>query len=359
MSLLSKFLIFCSGASSDILVRCPGFELVKYTAIGAIILLTTILAFVSSFFAFSLIFDNILYITTASLFWSLIIFNLDRFIVMSLKPSDSFIRNLLLSIPRLLIGVIVALIISKPIEIKLFENEINNYFKIEKVNQIKSLKLDLEKKLELISDNKDNIEEKFNKNKILVEKYKDEYLCEAAGTCGTKIRGRGEEYKSRKERWISANNLLKEELKRKDSLFIIENSKEIRLINEFNDEQVIINNLSPGFFDKVKSLASINKIATNFILLLFILVEISPILSKVLSSKGPYDILILQAEMEFETEFLKSSDSMKMTRSKNKLMNKIDAEIELKIKQNGLNNINRQDAFERYERLKNKYNNED
>ncbi len=359
MSLLSKFLIFCSGASSDILVRCPGFELVKYTAIGAIILLTTILAFVSSFFAFSLIFDNILYITTASLFWSLIIFNLDRFIVMSLKPSDSFIRNLLLSIPRLLIGVIVALIISKPIEIKLFENEINNYFKIEKVNQIKSLKFDLEKKLELISDNKDNIEEKFNKNKILVEKYKDEYLCEAAGTCGTKIRGRGEEYKSRKERWISANNLLKEELKRKDSLFIIENSKEIRLINEFNDEQVIINNLSPGFFDKVKSLASINKIATNFILLLFILVEISPILSKVLSSKGPYDILILQAEMEFETEFLKSSDSMKMTRSKNKLMNKIDAEIELKIKQNGLNNINRQDAFERYERLKNKYNNED
>jgi hypothetical protein len=278
---------------------------------------------------------------------------------MSLKPSDSFIRNLLLSIPRLLIGVIVALIISKPIEIKLFENEINNYFKIEKVNQIKSLKFDLEKKLELISDNKDNIEEKFNKNKILVEKYKDEYLCEAAGTCGTKIRGRGEEYKSRKERWISANNLLKEELKRKDSLFIIENSKEIRLINEFNDEQVIINNLSPGFFDKVKSLASINKIATNFILLLFILVEISPILSKVLSSKGPYDILILQAEMEFETEFLKSSDSMKMTRSKNKLMNKIDAEIELKIKQNGLNNINRQDAFERYERLKNKYNNED
>lgn len=359
MSLLSKFLIFCSGASRDILVRCPGFELVKYTAIGAIILLTTILAFVSSFFAFSLIFDNILYITTASLFWSLIIFNLDRFIVMSLKPSDSFIRNLLLSIPRLLIGVIVALIISKPIEIKLFENEINNYFKIEKVNQIKSLKFDLEKKLELISDNKDNIEEKFNKNKILVEKYKDEYLCEAAGTCGTKIRGRGEEYKSRKERWISANNLLKEELKRKDSLFIIENSKEIRLINEFKDEQVIINNLRPGFFDKVKSLASINKIATNFILLLFILVEISPILSKVLSSKGPYDILILQAEMEFETEFLKSSDSMKMTRSKNKLMNKIDAEIELKIKQNGLNNINRQDAFERYERLKNKYNNED
>lgn len=359
MSLLSKFLIFCSGASSDILVRCPGFELVKYTAIGAIILLTTILAFVSSFFAFSLIFDNILYITTASLFWSLIIFNLDRFIVMSLKPSDSFIRNLLLSIPRLLIGVIVALIISKPIEIKLFENEINNYFKIEKVNQIKSLKFDLENNLQLISENKDNIEEKFNKNKILVEKYKDEYLCEAAGTCGTKIRGRGEEYKSRKERWISANNLLKEELKRKDSLFIIENSKEIRLINEFNDEQVIINNLSPGFFDKVKSLASINKIATNFILLLFILVEISPILSKVLSSKGPYDILILQAEMEFETEFLKSSDSMKMTRSKNKLMNKIDAEIELKIKQNGLNNINRQDAFERYERLKNKYNNED
>lgn len=359
MNLLSKFLIFCSGASGDILVKCPGFELVKYTAIGAIILLTTILAFVSSFFAFSLIFDNIFYITTASLFWSLIIFNLDRFIVMSLKPSDSFIRNLLQSIPRLLIGIIVALIISKPIEIKLFENEINNYFKIEKVNQIKSLKFDLENNLQLISENKDIIEEKFNKNKILVEKYKDEYLCEAAGTCGTKIRGRGQEYKSRKERWISANYLLKEELKKKDSLFIIENNKEIRLIKEFNDEQVIINNLSPGFFDKVKSLSSINKIATNFILLLFILVEISPILSKVLSSKGPYDILILQAEMEFETEFLKSSDSMKMTRSKNKLMNKIDAEIELKIKQNGIKNIDRQDAFERYERLKNKYNNED
>ena len=37
----------------------------------------------------------------------------------------------------------------------------------------------------------------------------------------------------------------------------------------------------------------------------------------------------------------------------------MDAEIDLKVKENGIKNIKREEAFERYEKLKNNFKNED
>ena len=60
-----------------------------------------------------------------------------------------------------------------------------------------------------------------------VDQFKEDYLCEADGSCGTMIRGRGIEYQSKKERWLEENRLLKIELKKKDSLINLENFKEL------------------------------------------------------------------------------------------------------------------------------------
>ena len=121
LSSISNFFLFCSGVSKDIILRCPNFEVIKYSTIGATIFLTTILAFISSFFALSLIFENIIFIILGSIFWASIIFNLDRYIVISLRPTDSFVKNLIIAFPRFIIALMVAIVISKPIEIKLFE----------------------------------------------------------------------------------------------------------------------------------------------------------------------------------------------------------------------------------------------
>mgnify|MGYP001273889244 CR=1 FL=1 len=356
---ISNFFLFCSGVSRDIISSCPSFEIIKYSTIGATIFLTSILAFISSFFALSLIFDNIIFIVLGSIFWSAIIFNLDRYIVISLRPTDSFINNFIIAFPRFIIALMVAIVISKPIEIKLFEKEITNFHNLDKFNQTNILYENFKSNLFEIDLKKEQIESKFKEKKDFVDKYKEDYLCEAAGTCGTMIRGRGLEYQSRKERWLVENNLLKIELRKKDSLLNLENLKEINLKDKFDNEKSLITNSSYGFFDKVSALNSVNRIASNFILLIFIMVEISPMLAKLLSKKGPYETLIMKSEIEYETDYLNSSDSLKILRSKNEKLKKIDAEIDLKIKKIGIKNIKRQDAFERYEKLRNNSKDED
>ena len=354
LGFFTKFFLFCSGTSRDIIIKCPSYEVIKYSSIGFTIFLTSILAFISSFFALNLIFDNLLYIILGSIFWCLIIFNLDRYIVISLRKTDDFFRNFLIAFPRFIIALMVAVVISKPIEIKLFEKEINNFLNHEKIKQINFLNDKLKYELSEIDKIKDDLQSKFEQKKQLVDKYKDDYLCEAAGTCGTMIRGRGLEYESRKERWVNENTLLKIAQTKMDSIIQLQNFKEIDLKNRYNLEIKSVQSTSFGFFDKVKSLSSVNLLASNFILLIFIMIETAPMLTKLLSKQGPYDALVQKSEFEYEAELLNTVDSLKILRSKNEKIRKMDAEIDLKIKQRGLKNISRQEAFERYESLKNK-----
>ena len=54
-----------------------------------------------------------------------LIFNLDRFIVSTIKKRDSKWKELLQATPRIILAMIIAMVISKPLELKLFEKEIN------------------------------------------------------------------------------------------------------------------------------------------------------------------------------------------------------------------------------------------
>ena len=358
-SLVSKFFLFCSGVSKDIIIQCPKYEIIKYSTIGVTIFFTSILAFISSFFALSLMFESPIFIILGAIFWSLIIFNLDRYIVISLRPSQSIAKNFILAFPRLLIALIISVVISKPIEIKLFEKELANFFYSEKTNKIQILEEKINFKISKTEKNKEKINLIYIEKKKIVDKYKEDYLCEANGNCGTMLRGRGLEYESRKQRWISENNILKLESKKKDSLIKLENLKAANLKNQYLTNKNKIINHSYGFFDKTEALKYVNRFASNFILLIFVLVEVSPVLTKLLSKKGPYDALVMKSEIEYETDYLNSLDAMESLKTKNKILRQVDkeiqlktAEIDLKMKQNGLKNISRQEAFERYEELK-------
>ncbi|MZH03420.1 MAG: DUF4407 domain-containing protein, partial [Nitrospinae bacterium] len=113
------------GASGEIINLCPEFEKIKYASIGATIFFTSLLAFISSFYGLSQIFESYVLVFFLALFWGIIIFNLDRYIVQSLRSGDSTQQSLLISLPRIILAVLVAIIISKPLEVKLFEDEIN------------------------------------------------------------------------------------------------------------------------------------------------------------------------------------------------------------------------------------------
>lgn len=120
----SDFFITCSGADKDILKDCPT-ERTKFIGIGATIFLTAVLAGISGGYAIYFTFNNFLVSFFFGLLWGFIIFNLDRYIVSSIKKTGNFLNELWTAFPRFLIAIVLAITISKPLEIKLFDGSIS------------------------------------------------------------------------------------------------------------------------------------------------------------------------------------------------------------------------------------------
>ena len=129
MNGLQKFLIICSGSSLELLKKTPT-DINKHVGIGGVILFTGILAALSAGYALNTVFDNIYAATGFGLLWGLMIFNLDRYIVTSMKKSGGFFRQFFIALPRILVAVLLGIVISKPLELKIFEKEINKQLNI-------------------------------------------------------------------------------------------------------------------------------------------------------------------------------------------------------------------------------------
>lgn len=145
---VSDFLIICSGANKDILQKCPT-ERVKFIGIGATIFLTAMMAAVSGGYAIYFVFNNIAVSIAFGCFWAVIIFNLDRYIVSSIKKTGKFKEEFWMALPRLLIALVLAISISKPLELRLFENRIAKEMAEQNQNDIdnfdKTFKDDIQK----------------------------------------------------------------------------------------------------------------------------------------------------------------------------------------------------------------------
>ena len=69
--------------------------------------------------------DNLWMSSIIGIIWGGMIFNLDRYIVSTIKKSDNFFDELLQATPRIILAMIIAVVIAKPLELKIFEKEIN------------------------------------------------------------------------------------------------------------------------------------------------------------------------------------------------------------------------------------------
>lgn len=136
--MLSRFFIKCSGANNKILKEVPPdyleTEQTKFEGIGGAIFFTSFLAFISCSFALSTIVKDIhignwiipsLIISLSFGFvWALMIFNLDRYIVSSMRKKGNLKGEIIHAIPRILIALLFATVISKPLELEIFRTEI-------------------------------------------------------------------------------------------------------------------------------------------------------------------------------------------------------------------------------------------
>ncbi|MBC5836932.1 DUF4407 domain-containing protein [Flavobacterium muglaense] len=301
--MLKHFFIVCSGADKDILEGCSEGEQTKYVGIGATVFFTAVMAFIASAYALFTVFDNVYPALLFGLVWSLLIFNLDRFIVSTIRKRERFGREFLQATPRILLAVIIAIVISKPLEIKIFEKEINtvllkekNAMALQNKKEVATyFKSDLDKNKTEI----DGLKLEISKKEKEVNAYYDTYIAEAEGTAGTKKLGKGPVFKEK----IAKHDLAKKEfdsLQKKNLAKIATLDKEATTLQTDLDKKVsetqpIIDGFD-GLMARINALDKLPWLPSFFIMLLFLAIETSPIIAKLLSPKGEYDFKLEDLE---------------------------------------------------------------
>ncbi|MEN9488204.1 MAG: hypothetical protein RL494_469 [Bacteroidota bacterium] len=334
--MLKRFFILCSGADRNLLSSCSEGEHTKYVGIGATVFFTAIMAFVASSYALFTVFDNPYPAMLFGIVWALLIFNLDRFIVSTIRKRDKFRQEFFQAMPRIVLAVIIAIVISKPLEIKIFEKEINTVLLKEK-NQLAMankqqvaayFKSDIEKNKAEIDSLKSGIAKKQKE----VDAYYETYIAEAEGTAGTKKLGKGPVFKEK----IAKHDLAKKELdtlQKKSLAAIADKEKKATLLQSDLDKKVtqtqpIIDSFD-GLMARINALGKLPWVPSFFIMLLFLAIETSPIIAKLLSPKGEYDYKLEDTETALKTNIEQYNYQRHLQKQANFAMNdRIYAEIQ-------------------------------
>lgn len=301
--MLKKFFLLCSGVDLKLIETCSNGEQNKYAGIGATVFFTAVMATLACSYALYTVFDNLYSAIFFGLIWGLLIFNLDRFIVSTIKKNDSKWKEFLQAVPRIILAMIIAMVISKPLELKIFEKEINSVL--------------LEEKNEMTLKNKDQIAKQFEPEIAQlnngIKALKDEidtkeqdvndlyetYIAEAEGRKGTLLVGKGPVYKEKRDKHDAALKELSQ-LKAENKQKIENNEAAIAQLQSDwkkaeTDTQPIISNFD-GFMARINALGKLPWLPSFFIFLLFLAIETAPIFAKLVSPRGEYDYKLEDAE---------------------------------------------------------------
>ncbi len=327
--MLKEFFWMCSGADTDLLSECPKSEQIKFAGIGGTVFFTAVMAFIAAGYALYTVFDNVFVAMAFGLVWGLLIFNLDRFIVSSIKKREDKMDELLQAAPRLILALIIAVVISKPLELKIFEKEIDRVL----LEQKNEMTLENQAQVGLIFEQEEialqreleNIDTSVLTKEAEVNALYDVFITEAEGTAGSGLLGKGPVYQEKRDKHDAALTELAAlkanaaEMKGGigEELAMLEEKEKTHLA----ETQPIIDGFD-GLMARVTALGELPWMPSFFIFLLFLAIETSPILAKLLSPRGEYDMRYADAEDKVNVWAMQKIQQRKAMLAADKTLNK-------------------------------------
>lgn len=345
---------FCwAGGGNIAVLKEMSTEQNRFFGYGTVICMTALFATLSAAYAFSLLLKEeigVFYIIPA-LVWGFFIFTIDRFFIVTISSQGSFEKKLLMAIPRLILAVFIGIIISKPLEFRIFQREINDQLveiKEKEKNDIDTLytrriknERDQERK-EIVTFLDKNQEYKHQSSRIvelktkLTDKEKDisdkdhDIKVEIDGTGGSGdkgcgpicegLRARKRELENEKQQLVTqldkATGIIKtitDDFQQEiDSVISPKYQKIIKgLENELVDQKKELqNNYKPSILNQQIALAKIQNDKDKptafytvwFVTILFIFIEMAPMLLKLMTKAGPYENRIAKLEAAYSTD---------------------------------------------------------
>ncbi len=306
MNLITRFFWFCSGANFSILKKTPT-ETNKYFGIGATVFFTGVLAALAAGYALFTVFQSPIPAIFFGLLWGLMIFNLDRFIVSSMRKKESSMAEWKLAIPRLILAVLLALVISKPLELKMFEREINRKLDEKKTEFFAQSKANLAKgfpEIQELEAKIDTLKAEVTQAQDFRDQLQKEYDAERFGKKTSSSSGKvglGTNAKKKEQQLDAAQRFL-EDMRNRNQTRIDSLEAQVQKFitlrqKEFEKQQPGIEGFD-GLAARMDALTALTSesqamaLANVFIMLLFISIETAPIFVKLISGRGPYDELL-------------------------------------------------------------------
>ena len=284
-----------------------------------------------------MIFDSKVLAGIFGLLWGAMILNLDRYIVSTVKKEGKVWKEILQMIPRFILAIVLAFVISKPLELKIFEKEINQVLAEQQEEKLQDVDKDYQNKIAtkeaFILTTKNETEAKFK----LREEYYNDYKCECDGTCGTGARGEGSECLRKEQKYLKSDK--EYQIIKSDNDKVIgearEQIKELQRTKKVKKQETA-ELFSKGFLARLNALKTLPPEASYAIMLLLICIEITPIFTKLLSARGPYDDLVQGLEYNYKIKYLEQVNKKNQELNKELVMyDKINkAEIEQTVTKN-------------------------
>jgi hypothetical protein len=315
MDKVTRFFWFCSGAHVDTLKKYP-IEHNKYVGIGATIFFTALFASLSGGYAMYFVFNGdafaVGFAILFGLLWGTAIFNMDRYIVSSINKEGSTNQQILQASPRILLAIMIGIVISRPLELKIFDKEIRQKLRSAYIkgqhSKIDTLQKTYNDKyaIELgnntaLKKEKDSLERDINRSRTqLNEEVFGEKNNQTSG-----IVGYGTYAKQKQTILQQKEDRLKTVTDKAEKLDgYLSQRKEYEGVNAtkmFSDRQLDSLSKIAGFADRNWALGQLGYnengsrdldtyLAISFIGYLFILFECLPVFVKLMSPKGPYDV---------------------------------------------------------------------
>lgn len=305
-----NFLWWCAGAVPETLRSYPT-EKAKYEGIGGAVLTTGVLAFFSGFYA---IYTTIaagpygLVVSVAfGLLWALAIFNLDRYIVSSLrKPTDptaSWRQRLketwMPALPRLGLAILIGITLSKPLELQLFHNAVAGQAAINRDQAVAAKRASLtgSSNLGQITVELNKVTQDIQQADDHARALEEDFRKEADGTGGSRRYGYSEVARLKESAAIEARRQaadLRGQLQTRAQEF--QSRKDATSQDIDKQVESFRQSLTGDFLTNMTALSDLTTKSASvwwistFVTLLLIGVEITPVLVKLISPIGPYDV---------------------------------------------------------------------
>jgi len=348
---LRRGLVRLAGAQPDLAERSG--DLTKQAAMGGVLLSTALVAGVSAFFAL----EDTLRLpwpaaAAAAAVWAGVILNLDRMLIVSMNGLRGARLKVAAAVPRLLLAVVIGTVISTPLTLRIFQPEIDAQLTVMHAQQVAESKDVLAKAYAEIPD----LQRQVDRLQAIIsgqqrpevsddpdvkaaqaaydtaeKRYEDAQAnaqCELNGSCGTHRPGVGDAYQqaqatanAAKQKAAEAKASLDDKQRSAGARLAAAASQQVddarkqlpdvqsRLATEQAAKQAaeqtasIADNADDGLLSRLEALENLSSghpmaVLTHLMLfLLFLSIELLPVVIKLLSMLGPpsaYDSLLAQ-----------------------------------------------------------------